>query len=176
MLSRALKQVASSSRTAIKAIPTLSRASSSSSSAPSRSENHQTLDRETKRTLISLYHQCDSFITPENLSAHIDAEFARSQAGIYSGEGYSSLKGGLGERQMLPKMTTVNSSERDEKSAASMLDGMIWSGTQSERSMAVKAALYGVDGSLRAGLETVEEYRKTLPPRTNTKKSFKKRS
>ena len=175
MFSIGLKRTFSASRTAANVAST-SRAASSVPSRHSRSENRPTLDADTKRKLISLYHQSISFITPESLSAHIDAEFARK--GTEYGrleEGISFLKEELDDRRTLPKMTTVNSSDRFEHMASVEPNDASWSGGLSARSRAAKAALYGVDSSLKAGLETVEEYRATLPERRKGVSGHKKR-
>jgi hypothetical protein len=60
------------------------------------------------RALVSLYHQCDSFITPENLSQKIDEAFV-PQSNIINGSpnfeqrSYAELRRLVVEREQQPR-------------------------------------------------------------------------
>ena len=175
MLSRAFKRPFSTCR-ALRNVASTSEAASSSTSSRGRSENHPELDPETKRKLISLYHESASFITPEVLSNYIDAEFTRSYSFSKRLEnGYNSLQRFVEAKREFPKMTTINNSFREPAMFDLEMEKESWSGERGGRDLAVKAALYGVDKSLGAGLETVEEYRSSLPPRERKSSSSGKR-
>jgi len=116
------------------------------------------------RALISLYHQADTFITPENLSKRIDDAFVpdkqvedRTGAGRQM-VGLSHLREALRERERAPR-----AAQWDDESlipARASLNAH-WSSLKTARELKVVEALYGVNatqvGEVLPGLETVEE-------------------
>jgi hypothetical protein len=106
------------------------------------------------RALVSLYHQADSFITPETLSDAIDHAFFESRTIMDSSsesreKSHSQLRFELEERRIQPKL-----SGSVDDDAPSVYDDYYMSGTQSdwsartpERVRKLKAALYGMDDS-----------------------------
>ncbi|KAJ3926108.1 MAG: hypothetical protein NXY57DRAFT_906169 [Lentinula lateritia] len=110
------------------------------------------------RALISLYHQSETFITPENLSERIDQAFTGEKTGnlaFRSQPGIDTLSTFYNEAKSAPKF-----SEWDREKIK--FGHGVWSqATYSRREWKVIEALYGVDasGSLEPlpGLEALEE-------------------
>ncbi|TDL29330.1 hypothetical protein BD410DRAFT_779714 [Rickenella mellea] len=119
------------------------------------------LTDEKKRKLISLFHQADSFITPETLSSRIDQEFVLKRKIDHTvadskdeDESFKNLQHHLEDQRDRPKVGSVT-----------VMNGMqsgdrLWHLRPTRRIKRVRAALYGVDeNENRAGLEVVEEKR-----------------
>ncbi|KAK7060319.1 hypothetical protein VNI00_001084 [Paramarasmius palmivorus] len=131
---------------------------SSSSSSPSASATKKSyfLTPEKKRALISLYHQSDTFITPENLSSRIDEAFIKKEKDILSHQVTSrDLNMLVEEKRRAPKFREWNREKRGTT-------GGNWSAQTTHREWKVIEALYGVDASDRhnamPGLEALEEF------------------
>jgi len=113
------------------------------------------------RALISLYHQAETWITPENLSQRIDEAFVPVEREVPKGEVLFSAQD-LAERvariRQAPKMIQWGAGS---KPAAQYESGTTWSDGRSAREMKVMEALYGVDhsvpGPLQPGLEMLLE-------------------
>ncbi|EKM59694.1 uncharacterized protein PHACADRAFT_250355 [Phanerochaete carnosa HHB-10118-sp] len=123
--------------------------------------SHTTLPPAKMRALISLYHQAENFITPENLSAQIDEVFVyRPQRSAMSAERETLLKdlrSELLERRTLPKMgegKSVYSSVRQQQQQS---ERESWSRAKSTRETRVMHALYGTEDAGKPGLEILEE-------------------
>lgn len=116
------------------------------------------LSPEKMRALISLYHQTDTFITPENLSERIDEAFTgetREETLMSQQPGIDTLNTFYKQMKIAPKFT-----ERDREKR-NFGDGTWSSSAYSRREWKVIEALYGVDasGNLEPmpGFETLEE-------------------
>ena len=128
------------------------------------------LSRDKKRKLISLYHQAESFIKPEQLEQHINEEFVRSKSNTslasWSFSSGKSLEALADRRRDEPKMSggRVLESEQIYYGSDPRFFGMntTWSQLQREQNDKVKAALYGNDihKTGKVGLEKVEQYQK----------------
>ncbi|KAG1762315.1 hypothetical protein EDD22DRAFT_892800 [Suillus occidentalis] len=60
------------------------------------------------RALVSLYHQCDTFVTPENLSQRIDEAFVSQKLNVTSNRdvdrrSFAELKSLVAEREQEPR-------------------------------------------------------------------------
>ncbi|KIK65498.1 hypothetical protein GYMLUDRAFT_125635, partial [Collybiopsis luxurians FD-317 M1] len=118
------------------------------------------LSRDKMRALISLYHQSDTFITPENLSYRIDQAFTgkRRENELFAPiqqPGLSSLQYFRRQAELAPTF-----SEWDQEKKRFVAGS--WSeSSYSGREWKVIEALYGVDASGRLqplpGLEALEE-------------------
>ncbi|KAE9399025.1 hypothetical protein BT96DRAFT_976095 [Gymnopus androsaceus JB14] len=154
MMQTSLRQYASTSSRVLK------RHSSTKSAAP------HALSPEKMRALISLYHQSDTFITPENLSERIDKAFtggARESALVTPAQqpGVDTLNTFYRQTKMAPKFSEWDREKRYFGVPQVNEDGT-WSGpTYSKREWKVIEALYGVDASGKfepmPGLEALEE-------------------
>ncbi|GAW01850.1 hypothetical protein LENED_003471 [Lentinula edodes] len=96
------------------------------------------------RALISLYHQSETFITPENLSERIDQAFTGEKTGnlaFRSQPGIDTLSTFYNQAKLAPKF-----SEWDREKMG--FGYGVWSqATYSRREWKVIEALYGVDAS-----------------------------
>ncbi|KLO15674.1 hypothetical protein SCHPADRAFT_902186 [Schizopora paradoxa] len=133
------------------------------SSSRSKRRNERAQDAERKRHLISLYHRADSFITLENLSSHIDEEFARYKDDVVSATRLeykgSELATELQAWQQMPRYMSRNAatlSAAQNESFGFNDSDCLKSGV--DRHYRLRAALQGADGSMKIGLEAVEEY------------------
>ncbi|KAI3612495.1 hypothetical protein WG66_010020 [Moniliophthora roreri] len=131
-------------------------ASSTSSAPASTSKKSYFLTPEKKRALISLYHQSDTFITPENLSSKIDEAFIRKDKELFVDVVTpKDLKNLMNEKLRAPKFREWN---RDKRG----ITGGQWSAQTTHREWRVIEALYGVDASDRhnamPSLEALEEF------------------
>ncbi|KAJ4472258.1 hypothetical protein J3R30DRAFT_3218793, partial [Lentinula aciculospora] len=117
------------------------------------------LSPEKMRALISLYHQSDTFITPENLSERIDQSFTtRARETLAFGPqqaGVDTLSHFHTQAKLAPKFSEWDREKMQFGNAA-------WSkATYSSREWKVVEALYGVDASgplePLPGLEALEE-------------------
>jgi hypothetical protein len=112
------------------------------------------------RALISLYHQSDTFITPENLSKRIDDTFVpqETQTGIgrLSGDSLKDLTNALNALRKQPKL-----SDWDREAIVTRTSELPWSSRKGVREWQVIEALYGVDippsREVLPGLEVLEE-------------------
>jgi hypothetical protein len=110
------------------------------------------------RALISLYHQSESFITPENLSARIDQAFLgqESLARVASPNAtLTDLRRIIQKRKENPRMGVWGDDRYLSQRPEQMAPG--WSGGFSFREQSVMNALYGVDQGGKPGLEVLEE-------------------
>ncbi|KAJ3723227.1 hypothetical protein C8R42DRAFT_775427 [Lentinula raphanica] len=118
------------------------------------------LSPEKMRALISLYHQSETYITPENLSERIDEAFTEKQTadklafGLQKA-GVDNLSQFYTDAKLAPKFSEWN------REKMRFGEG-IWSkATYSRREWKVVEALYGVDASgplePMPGLEALEE-------------------
>jgi hypothetical protein len=129
-----------------------------SSKAPTV-KSHRTLPSAKMRALISLYHQSDTFITPENLSQRIDEAFIPSETqtglGHSFGDGYTDLTNALHNMRQKPKLRVW-----DRENVVVQMDDL-WSSAKGGRESKVIEALYGVDitpsREVLPGLEALEE-------------------
>ena len=114
------------------------------------------------RALVSLYHETEHFVTPENLSQKIDEAFFPSDRVIaVSGdsakrhvyETVEDLQNKVGDRRRVPRIGEYN----DEDFHIPALQGEGWSSAEHERVKAVAEALYGTVKRSKPGLEVLEE-------------------
>ena len=117
------------------------------------------------RALVALYHQADTWITPENLLQKIDEAFVSGTANSPIFEenrhlvSYEEIEKARKAMQASPKMAVW------EKGNNAFVDrsrkAKSWSDNREKREMKVIEALYGVvttaDASVLPGLEVVEE-------------------
>lgn len=99
------------------------------------------------RALISLYHQCDTFITPNNLSQRIDEAFLKEHTkenGLAKGNltTVTHLHGLIKQERLYPRLSEWYNMPPEKTTTG------IWSGSGvSQRESQVIEALYGVDAS-----------------------------
>lgn len=128
------------------------------SSKPRKVASHRTLPTPKMRALISLYHQAETFVTPENLSQRIDeAFFPHDYTQIRTTVHLKDLSNALTEQRAAPKI-----SEWDLEATRSVAEGVedgTWSSIKAARELKVIEALYGVEAkkSILPGLEVLEE-------------------
>lgn len=136
----------------------------------SSSASHRSLPDAKMRALISLYHQTDTFITPENLSQRIDDAFV-PQDRLDNKLGRKTismrdLSSALTEQRKAPKAIEWDDETLMKREVAF---NMNWSSLKTARELKVVEALYGVNatqvGEVLPGLEIVEEAAKsnTIP-------------
>ena len=149
--------------------------SSPSTRVKANVQSHTTLPPAKLRALIALYHQADSWITPENLEQRIDEAFvpdplAKQPKGLMefyspndratqttrvSVEELNRLKSYF---RMAPKMAQWN------QATAADYAGTDWDTNTSRRELRVVEALYGVNAPMgenpRPGLELLQEVTK----------------
>ncbi|TFK76136.1 hypothetical protein BDN72DRAFT_831576 [Pluteus cervinus] len=119
------------------------------------------------RALISLNHQSDTFVTPENLSERIDEAFITNKTEEFARTAVTvrELEAALKERRSAPKLSQWN--YEPAASIRDAADGFLWSESRSRREMKVVEALYGVDlaqspfGALPS-LEVLEESKEVV--------------
>ncbi|KAF9821428.1 hypothetical protein IEO21_00674 [Rhodonia placenta] len=106
------------------------------------------------RSLVSLYHQAETFITPQNLSTVIDYEFIYRRQKITSlrsdEDSFYDLQAELASRKIQPKIGEANQARTQSETSRD------WSEKRSERENKVVNALYGTDGG-RPGFDVLEE-------------------
>ncbi|KAH8113441.1 hypothetical protein DFH11DRAFT_1857154 [Phellopilus nigrolimitatus] len=143
--------------------------SEESTPAPPESSRQSYLTLERKRQLISLYHSTEKFVTLDNLSDYIDKEFelnAHQQRMKDDKQlNRAELSTEIWHRQAQPKMIARSENETDNESASfggrlSKIDSAL-AKKHKMRNQRLRAAMYGVDDSLKASLEMVEEYRRS---------------
>lgn len=124
----------------------LSTKSRPTAASPVNVSSHTTLPTPKMRALISLYHQADSWVTPENLLKKIDEAFVESASLAVSSEreasmvSVSDMKNYIKLRRSAPKIAQWDSSSSGSDSPISQ-----WSESgKSKRDMKVLEALYGV--------------------------------
>jgi len=124
-----------------------------------------------RRALISLYHQSESFITPENLNDRIDEAFKTvlSDTVVLNKMEVRDLKSVVQKTRTAPKLKQwVPKGDKESPISDSIGDGSSgWSNiTRDRRENKVVAALYGVhvtpSGKILPGLEVLEEYAEKL--------------
>jgi hypothetical protein len=112
------------------------------------------------RALISLYHQADTFITPENLSRRIDDALTNNQhnSSFYTPTTtIQDLKNLVNDRRNLPKFTEHDDSHPMPRGSNYGTMGPDWEESEALREQRVSEALYGVDADGKPGLESLEE-------------------
>ncbi|PFH52695.1 hypothetical protein AMATHDRAFT_2084 [Amanita thiersii Skay4041] len=128
------------------------------------------LSHKRMRALISLYHQTDTFITPENLSQRIDEAFvpslkSKSVLPVMSSHQdhltLQDLQQALVAQREAPKVTEPDREVKNTNTRGgnSEQDGT-WSGERNVREGKVMETLYGVErvnGQLLPGLEILLE-------------------
>jgi len=110
------------------------------------------------RALISLYHQSDSFITLENLSARIDQAFLDQEPLSRVSAPNATipdLKRMANQRKSAPRIGIWDDSRYLSQKPAQMTQD--WSGGLPYREQRVIEALYGVERGGMPGLEVLEE-------------------
>ncbi|KAL6306656.1 hypothetical protein BKA93DRAFT_711599, partial [Sparassis latifolia] len=118
------------------------------------------LPRKKLRALVSLYHQSDSFITPETLSKAIDDAFIyKTDSTLLSHEqSYWELEVALRLRQQLPSIgdadiSLVDSGRRSRPSES----GVGWSSQRTIRENQAVRALFGVEDYAKPGADVLLE-------------------
>ncbi|KAJ3531382.1 hypothetical protein NM688_g7585 [Phlebia brevispora] len=134
---------------------------------PKQYPSHTTLPPAKMRALVSLYHQSENFITPENLSDAIDAAFIDKSTRFRSDRElkYGQVLGMLGARRRAQKVSWDQTAGRQARSAIDEegSDAVLWSSQELKRSAQVKAALLGTESGTRPGLEALEdEYERVM--------------
>lgn len=131
-------------------------------------QSHRSLPSAKMRALISLYHQTETFVTPENLQDRIDQTFAsedpndllQSTSDFIS---FTDLKDKAMDLREAPKMSQWN--PHANTSRRTQVAGK-WSHIRRRRELKIIEALYGVDvthsGNVMPGLEVLEESAETL--------------
>ncbi|KAF8665702.1 hypothetical protein AX16_000154 [Volvariella volvacea WC 439] len=137
-----------------------------STKAPQKVASHRTLPSAKMRALISLYHQADGFITPENLSQRIDEAFLSSdpQSMINTPVTVKDLNTILVDQRAAPKLSQwEHGSIMNTRLGGSETS---WSSRRSVREQKVIEALYGVDlsqpNAILPGLEVLEESKEAV--------------
>ncbi|KAG5654475.1 hypothetical protein H0H81_001974 [Sphagnurus paluster] len=125
-------------------------------------KSKRTLPDEKLRALIALYHQAETFITPENLSQRIDEAFLFSNNDPYTKPSVPTVKdleSTLAQVRTAPKIAEWDQEtlrEREYHGATQR-----WSGVKTGRELQVVEALYGVNaaelGKTLPGLEVLRE-------------------
>jgi len=148
---QSLRRISSQRRHASSAVPKSPR-------LPRKAEplQHSPLPPEKMRALVDLYHQTDSFITPENLSDSIDLAFVLDAKRINSLYGthevpYHRLKADLVSRNRQPKLGDSESGLPQSNA------GETWSESRTMRTRMVMNALYGLEKGDMPGLELLED-------------------
>jgi hypothetical protein len=125
------------------------------------------------RALISLYHQADTFITPENLSQRIDEAFIPPNqyvgtTPVQQGPDFITVKrleDELERQRMEPKVMEPDT-ERKGSPSNTHGQGGGWSERMDAREEKVLEALYGVErgrnGQMLPGLDLLMEERERL--------------
>ena len=105
------------------------------------------------RALISIYHQSENFITPENLSEMIDDAFIYNIRYPESVESdYYALEGVVAAQKRKPKVGMGVMAVRDTVDQDEM-----WSASRPKRETLLLNALFGTEGKFKPGLEMVED-------------------
>lgn len=117
------------------------------------------------RTLVSLYHQAEHFITRENLSQRIDDAFVLRGNGP-TGQGItmrmspetplSLIRLNVEAQKRMPKFDEPNQAIARQNNPY-VKAGMMWSDMRSPREMEVFQALYGVEGRGRPGYDVLKD-------------------
>ncbi|THH11558.1 hypothetical protein EW145_g580 [Phellinidium pouzarii] len=135
----------------------------SSQQQASSSQSYLTAER--KRKLISLYHKAETFVTHNNLSAYIDKEFVRyiPEGAGRTLRGKKDLAFKLAERRAAPNLVVDPVMEGEGRAMFNSLHEASGGTEVSQRNQRIKAALYGMDKTLKPSLEMVEEYQLKMP-------------
>ncbi|KAF5387797.1 hypothetical protein D9615_000187 [Tricholomella constricta] len=139
------------------------------SAKATKSKPKRTLPDEKLRALIALYHQTDTFITPENLSQRIDEAFlSSSEAHVKKYiPTVKDLQSALAVQRKAPKISEWDQETLRDRNVDEIYNPsyMNWSGVKTGRELKVVEALYGVNatelGSTLPGLEALREAVKT---------------
>lgn len=133
-----------------------------------KAPSHRTLPDAKMRALISLYHQSDTFITPENLLERIDEVFLPSDpsASIRPPITLRDLHNALHDQRNAPLSTEWDSAPSALLASDYPESKNEWSAMTDARELKVIEALYGVDTThnrvTMPGLEVLEESVDTL--------------
>ncbi|GJE84625.1 hypothetical protein PsYK624_007010 [Phanerochaete sordida] len=132
-----------------------------------------------QRALIALYHQAETFITPENLEAEIDEEFIyrplRHPGGLEREVLLRDLRSDLASRRMLPKVGDGKASMMHSRTQAQAADSYAWSGQKAPRDIRVMNALLGLEDVHKPGLEILEEEEERIQEHIRRDKKQSKR-
>ncbi|EMD37423.1 hypothetical protein CERSUDRAFT_94435 [Gelatoporia subvermispora B] len=130
---------------------------------------HTQLPPEKLRALVSLYHQCDTFITPETLSDAIDDAFVyakqRQRWGLYrelSSDQTAVVLRKMQEGDPTPIRPEWRVDSEGKVQSTRSNEGSTMSKEQSTRSKRVEDALYGLAGDDHSGLELLETEKKRI--------------
>lgn len=133
---------------------------------PPKPRSRANLPPEKMRALISLYHQSENFITPENLSAAIDAAFIdRVRARDNVEASLEELEAVVGAQRRKPKVGTGSDSGVDMRSLENKqakdygLEDRddLWSQRRPRRHNAVMSALFGTVGGYKPDLDVLDD-------------------
>ncbi|KAF9057365.1 hypothetical protein BJ165DRAFT_26702 [Panaeolus papilionaceus] len=145
----------------------------SAAGAAPKVQSHASLPPAKVRALISLYHQADSWITPENLLDRIDEAFLPTvgknvlveetpEMRMQSMASLPDLRNALRKMKTAPKMAQWDT----DTTKKDYVPGEQWSDVRSKREMKVIEALYGVNttvkGKILPGLDALEEVKGSL--------------
>ncbi|KAI0069048.1 hypothetical protein BV25DRAFT_1817986 [Artomyces pyxidatus] len=122
------------------------------SNKPSTSPPSFSLPPQKLRALISLYHESEGFITPENLDARIDLAFTdfESSSSVHKTHaGQLEMRSALSDRRRLPRYGAPEDSAR-------LLSGSVLDDRKA-RVDGVFDALYGTWNAKRPGLELLQD-------------------
>ncbi|KAG5646424.1 hypothetical protein DXG03_003474 [Asterophora parasitica] len=130
-----------------------------------KAKGNRQLPDEKLRALISLYHQTDTFITPENLSQRIDEAFVSSYEVPLkkSLPSIRDLETALTNQRNAPKIAEWDQETLVDRTIDDLYNPVYqrWSGVKTGRELKVVEALYGVNaaelGSTLPGLEALRE-------------------
>jgi hypothetical protein len=127
-------------------------------------KSYNTLPSAKMRALISLYHQSDSFITPENLSQRIDDAFVPQKLSSRLDRRnvtLQDLKGVLDAQRKAPKVSDWDQEAAVSRQYTDTSNMGQWSSLKTSRELKVIEALYGVDTThpqkILPGLDVVLE-------------------
>jgi hypothetical protein len=114
------------------------------------------------RALVSLYHQCETFITPENLDDRIDYAFIRASGSLAVPDkpdhftSYVELENAENMREKIPRISEY-SPPSDSRSYTRGRSDDYWSDFQNPREREVVEALYGSVDQTKPGWDILEE-------------------
>jgi len=120
---------------------------------------HGSLPPAKMRALISLYHQTQTFITPDNLSERIDAALTDNElTNMYNNPTtrLEDLRNMVRDRRVLERFTEPEDAYTMPEMRFGTM-GPAWEETKALRERRVVQALYGADAYGTPGLEVLEE-------------------
>ena len=132
------------------------------------------------RALISLYHQAESFISPENLSDAIDTAFIDKSRGRAKREmNLNDLLRTAQARHRRPKVSiggNIRLTARFATLEPELEQAQSWSNMEPQRQHQVRGALFGTEGIGKPGLGVLEdEYDRVMQELTRDQRDAQKR-